>query len=420
MTNLTVFLAGTRAGILTQSPSGDLTFEYDQDYQDNIESTPLSLSMPLAATVHKKRVVLPFLQGLLPDSETALQALGSRYEVPWRNPFALLKYLGADVAGALQILPEGEEPGSATTQLDHKELTDSEVEDMLLAVINEYETGQSSGQYRGHFSVAGAQPKVALHRSGASWFLPDDAHPSTHILKPAPGNLENLDVAEHVTMMAAKRVGLTTAESSLEQIGGLSCFVTSRYDRAVEGGITRRVHQEDLAQALSVSPDKKYQHRDGGPGVARIAQLWKSLPLPGDRREVGLAFFRAFAFNIMAGCTDAHAKNYSILLQGNRVTLAPLYDLVTFAGYWSGDVPLYSAMSVDGDYSLSQISASALARVGKLFGVEEEAIEIVHHLRGAMVGAFEASVDTLLIVRPESEIFASRLLHSVRRLPLLG
>ncbi|HEV8013308.1 MAG TPA: HipA N-terminal domain-containing protein, partial [Pontimonas sp.] len=72
MTNLTVFLAGERAGNLTQSSSGDITFRYDSDYRDNDDSTPLSLSMPLAATLHKKRAVFPFLQGLLPDSQTAL------------------------------------------------------------------------------------------------------------------------------------------------------------------------------------------------------------------------------------------------------------------------------------------------------------------------------------------------------------
>jgi serine/threonine-protein kinase HipA len=420
VTNLTVFLAGERAGNLTQSSSGDITFRYDNDYRDNDDSTPLSLSMPLAATLHKKRAVFPFLQGLLPDSQTALQALGSRYEVPWRNPFALLRHIGADVAGALEILPEGQEPPTSSESTAPQALSDSEIRDILTAVVNEYETGQSSGRYRGYFSVAGAQPKLALHRRGGSWFLPDAANPSTHILKPAPRNLEHLDIAEQLTMMAARHCGLSTAESSVEEIEGISCFVTTRYDRSVEGGQIRRIHQEDFAQALSVSPERKYQHRDGGPGVARIAQLCRSFPIPDDRHQVGKAFYRAFAFNVIAGCTDAHAKNYSLLLQGNRVTLAPLYDLVTFGGYWVGDAPLFSAMSVDGAYSLDHISASALARVGALFGVEKEATEIVHGLQDSVVGAFESSVATLLNTRPDAEAFATGLLQSLRKLPLLS
>lgn len=420
MTNLTVFLGGERAGNLTQSSSGDITFRYDSDYRDNDDSTPLSLSMPLAATLHKKRAVFPFLQGLLPDSQTALQALGTRYEVPWRNPFALLRHIGADVAGALEILPEGQEPPTASELTAPEALSDSEIRDILTAVVNEYETGQSSASYRGYFSVAGAQPKLALHRRGGSWFLPDAANPSTHILKPAPRNLEHLDIAEQLTMMAARHCGLSTAESSVEEIEGISCFVTTRYDRSVEGEQIRRIHQEDFAQALSVSPERKYQHRDGGPGVARIAQLCRSFPIPDDRHQVGKAFYGAFAFNVIAGCTDAHAKNYSLLLQGNRVTLAPLYDLVTFGGYWTGDAPLFSAMSVDGAYSLDHISASALARVGTLFGVEKEATEIVHGLQDSVVGAFESSVATLLNTRPDAEAFATRLLQSLRKLPLLS
>ncbi|WP_309075707.1 HipA N-terminal domain-containing protein [Paenarthrobacter sp.] len=45
------------------TPSGNLTFRYDPEYQAIPDATPLSLSMPLAAASHKKRAVLPFLQG---------------------------------------------------------------------------------------------------------------------------------------------------------------------------------------------------------------------------------------------------------------------------------------------------------------------------------------------------------------------
>ena len=33
-------------------------------------------------------------------------------------------------------------------------------------------------------------------------------------------------------------------------------------------------------------------------------------------------------FNILACNTDAHAKNYSIIIRGNGVSLAPMYDVM--------------------------------------------------------------------------------------------
>jgi serine/threonine-protein kinase HipA len=38
-----------------------------------------------------------------------------------------------------------------------------------------------------------------------------------------------------------------------------------------------RVHQEDLCQALSVPPDRKYGN-EGGPGVERVASLSVASP----------------------------------------------------------------------------------------------------------------------------------------------
>ncbi|WP_366852636.1 HipA N-terminal domain-containing protein [Gordonia sp. (in: high G+C Gram-positive bacteria)] len=39
---------GVRCGLLTQSDSGDLRFDYDDNYRNETDPTPLSLSMPTA------------------------------------------------------------------------------------------------------------------------------------------------------------------------------------------------------------------------------------------------------------------------------------------------------------------------------------------------------------------------------------
>jgi hypothetical protein len=59
------------------SGSGNLSFEYRKDHTDDPDATPLSLSMPKARANHPRRAVLPFLQGLLPDNEQALESLAT-------------------------------------------------------------------------------------------------------------------------------------------------------------------------------------------------------------------------------------------------------------------------------------------------------------------------------------------------------
>ncbi|MEZ2388266.1 HipA N-terminal domain-containing protein [bacterium RCC_150] len=70
---LHVYLDGESCGVLQQTHAGNLTFSYDDSYRTGPHPTPLSLSMPMAVKVHKKRAIPPFLQGLLPDREEALR-----------------------------------------------------------------------------------------------------------------------------------------------------------------------------------------------------------------------------------------------------------------------------------------------------------------------------------------------------------
>ena len=249
--------------------------------------------------------------------------------------------------------------------------------------------------------------------------VPLDATPTTHILKPVAGTIRRIDVVEQLTMNAAQHLGNEVAKSELQTIDGLDVFVTVRYDRKLGGGVWRRLHQEDLCQALSVPPSKKYQHREGGPGLVTIAALIRSLPFERDRREVGRRFYQAFVFNVVAGCTDAHAKNYSLMLEGESVRLAPLYDLVTYAPYWDGSARLDSAMSVDGDYSLAKIGVEKLTAAGRQFGIGEEAAEIVYTTRAGMLPAFESAIESLPRETMAETGIADDLMRGLRRLPLL-
>jgi serine/threonine-protein kinase HipA len=418
---LDVYLGGVLCGVVEQTNSGNLSFRYDDDYRTTRGATPLSLSMPVAARHHPKRSVLPFLEGLLSDSSVALSAIATTFGVSPKNPFALLSNIGRDVAGALVFVPPGDDPPSpAPPMARYRPVDDNEVGRMLRASITRYELGVDAQGSPGQFSLAGVQPKIVLYRDKDGWAVPESDTPTTHILKPVAGTMSRIDVVEHLTMSAARRLGHIVAQSSLASIDGVDVFVSERYDRVVQGGVVTRVHQEDLCQALAVSPAKKYQRQDGGPGVRDIARLLGSLPLEGDRVRVARAFYQALVFNVVAGCTDAHAKNYSLLLAGNSVTLAPLYDLVSYAAYWDGESPIYSSMSIEDEYSLGKISPSKLIAAGRFFGLADEAEQIVRETMTGMVGAFTDSRDELLNSYPEARSIADTLVRNVEKLPLVS
>jgi serine/threonine-protein kinase HipA len=422
VSELIVYLDGHRCGTVEQATGGNIRFRYDEEYRTATNRTPLSLSMPLAAVTHKKREILPFLQGLLPDSEEALGAIARRYAVSSRSPFALLAHVGSDVAGAVQIVaPDKEASDTVGNRGKSRQVNALEIGVMLRQVLSEYADGIPYYGSVGNFSLAGAQPKIALHMNKrGEWAVPEDATPTTHILKPVAGTIRRIDVVEQMTMSAARALGCTVAKSELQTIDGLDVFVTERYDRKLVDGQWKRLHQEDFCQALSVAPDKKYQRRDGGPGLASIAALIRSLPLESDRQAVGRDFYRAFAFNVVAGCTDAHAKNYSLMLSGETVQLAPLYDLVTYAPYWDGVARLNSAMSVDAEYALSRISVGKLVAAGKQFGVSADAEDIVHSMRTGMVEAFQSARAALDSSTREAREIADELMGGLAKMPMIA
>lgn len=66
-----------------------------------------------------------------------------------------------------------------------------------------------------------------------------------------------------------------------------------------------------MCQALGLHPTSKYES-DGGPGIARIVELIRDQSNE-PNEDVG-AFMDAIAFNWLIAGTDAHAKNYSLLI----------------------------------------------------------------------------------------------------------
>src|SRR5262249_2084174 len=157
------------------------------------------------------------------------------------------------------------------------------------------------------------------------WGVPSGRTPTTHILKPPMPELNGHVENEHFCLALARELGLPAAASDVRRFDKEIAIVVERYDRVQIRGRLTRVHQEDICQRLGVRPARKYES-EGGPGIRGIAELLRT---HSSARDDDLAtFLDAIAFNWLIAGSDAHAKNYSILLAGGgQVRLAPLYDL---------------------------------------------------------------------------------------------
>ena len=99
-------------------------------------------------------------------------------------------------------------------------------------------------------------------------------------------------------MSAARHLGLNVANDDVTVTSlGDPVFVSERYDRQLINGRWVRLHQEDLGQALSVDPRRKYQS-DGGLGAKEVAGLFRQLPARDDTSAAATCFFDALCFNL--------------------------------------------------------------------------------------------------------------------------
>jgi len=126
----------------------------------------------------------------------------------------------------------------------------------------------------------------------------------------------------------AKAFGLPVANCEIVQFDGVKTLIVERFDRKLSQDQSRfiRLPQEDMCQALNISPDLKYQ-ADGGPSIADIMKLLLGSSTAEQDREV---FFKAQILFWLLAAIDGHAKNFSIFIEPEgKFRLTPLYDIIS-------------------------------------------------------------------------------------------
>lgn len=316
MKDLAVFLSGARVGTIRQR-SG-LRFRYDEAYLAGPDPTPLSLSMPLSEVEHGNRVTLSWVNGLLPADREVRARVAERGGVRSSNPAALLTVIGLDCPGAVQVTTV-DRVDEVTRPAELVPVDDDWI-GARLALLRRDEAAWQIADER--WSIGGGQSKFTLARDATGrWCDPRGAAASTHIVKPGVPTARMQALNEHVSLVALRALDIPAAHSEYREFAGQPALVVRRFDRVPEGEGVRRVHAEDLCQAVG---NQTTYERYGGPSARDLVDLLRSRA-PGAPER----FAEALMATYLLGSPDGHARNYSVLLAGSRAVLAPLYDVAS-------------------------------------------------------------------------------------------
>lgn len=331
-TPLNVYMNGRRVGQLTKSPGGETRFIYAPDWLGWSGAMPVSLSLPLQEKHHSGSTVISFFDNLLPDSVGVLKSIAERVGANGIDAYSLLSAIGRDCVGALQFIPEGsEEIESTDTAIP---LNEDQVEAILKNLGRAPLGIETDGGFR--ISLAGAQEKAAFLWKDGQWCQPLGMTPTTHIFKPQIGTIETstgrIDLSQSVEnefycLKLLSAFGLDVANAEMDVFGDKKVLIVERFDRLRrKDGSILRLPQEDICQALGVSPTLKYQNA-GGPQLVDILGLLARSDTPRqDQRSV----FMAQMLFWMIGATDGHAKNFSLFIRpNNQMALTPFYDVIS-------------------------------------------------------------------------------------------
>ena len=134
---------------------------------------------------------------------------------------------------------------------------------------------------------------------------------------------------EWLCLALCRALGLETTNAEVLIFDDKPVIVVERFDRLWRDDVLYRLPQEDICQALGVTPMRKYQS-DGGPGIVDILEFLNGAVAP---REDRLNFMKTQIVFWLLAAIDGHAKNFSIFLAPGGYKLTPLYDVMSAYPY---------------------------------------------------------------------------------------
>lgn len=350
--DVAVYFETYEIGRIAIDNDGGLSFSYDPRWSEAQGAFPISVTMPLGHRVFPDRILRPWIANLLPE-EQQMAALERTLGIAKGDALGLLMAIGGDTAGALSFGEPSDRKKWAWEPLADYYGVDGREDALGRHFADLRERPFLAGEEGIRLSLAGGQektalavldadgrPKLGLPEDGDVLALPKDGAPSTIIIKPDNDRLPGIVENEAYCLALATEIGLDTAEAHIHPVGKRSALIVARYDRSIRAdGSIRRRHQEDFAQALSIFPSQKYERGSvAGPSISDIMSVGSRAYQERFETDTGLEpverlkVLDRLIFSILVGDTDAHAKNYSCLIE-QSISFAPMYDVQSVLGW---------------------------------------------------------------------------------------
>jgi serine/threonine-protein kinase HipA len=339
--SLDVFLQALKVGTVVRTPGDFNAFSLDPAYRTMAKPPILSLSLRAAdgglrkdpkPTAH----MLPALFANMLPEDKLREAMEKHHAgvVRQGNDFDLLAALGADLPGAVRVVPSD---GSTTIAVQ-----------------------ENSREIKARFSLAGVQMKLSVMKNtgkGGGLTLPIGDEQGQYIAKFPSTNLVGLSENEFAVLALSEIVGMDVPERELveksdfegvpEEFNTLSTgkvLLVKRFDRGLEGA---RIHIEDFAQVFGRQPSKKYDD-------ASYHDIASALNVAVST-DAALEFVRRLALAALVGNGDMHLKNWSTIYPGDGCipAIAPVYDVLSTTAYYPKDD---MALSLGGEKSFKALT----------------------------------------------------------------
>lgn len=294
------------------------------------------------------------------------------------DEFELLAAAGRDLAGAVEVepvhavdeVPRGLVAWHAALGIDtaHTEAVAAPVEDAA--------------------SLSGVAEKFSAIQDGRRYVVKRQGKPGAFIIKlPSLRHPDLVDneltgyrLAESLGLQCAQAIKVSRKRAELpDHIDFPHVLAVKRFDRDGSG---RRIHMEELAQAMGYSVREKYGRglSHDLPATLRLLDRLSARPAENVREAV-----RRFVAFVLMGNADAHLKNWALIYpDGTNPILSPLYDPVCVTAWFDELAPHEYVLNRNVDRILSALTwdelrslldASGVPRASRLMQIAKNTVK---------------------------------------------
>ncbi len=354
------------AGRFTHSSElGIGTFDYGQRYLKRPNALPVDpVALPLGVRPKEANVN----EGLYGAFRDAAPDFWGRLVISYEmgvppESISEIDYLLATNATRVGNLDFRNSPGETEPELNPPHF--NQLHDIMEASIK-IQSGEKIEKHLIHLlrqgtSMGGARPKCTVEWDNELWIAKFSGK----------GDSLNFPQIEYATIKLAARCGILTPEVQVVSVEGRDVFLTRRFDRKKsEKGWLRH----GFISALSLMQwDELDRVKWDYPSIADMMRRYVSAD---DIREL----YRRMVFNIMVRNTDDHPRNHGFLVQGDKISLSPAYDIVPSIARPGVGTTFDLAMGI-GDEGRKANLKNAISRCGRFGLSKQETIQIINELK---------------------------------------